>query len=412
MDGHVSNRNKFIGDGKNKPTNWIRGQLLGRGAHAKVYLVTHLGGLTGKCAVKQVLISEDNDSKHLETIKKELKVFQKVRHHRIVDYYDFTITQHYFYLFIGCYEKGSLAKYIKEQPDACLTEQKAAIFTLQLLEGLDYLHNKKIIHRDIKGSNILMEDDYNIKISDFGIAEIVSTLSRSSLHKPGTPNWMAPEMWQKVPHDSKVDIWSLGCTVYQMITGEMPLRDLTILQIMSKANKNELEIKAPEHCSSVLKGFVSQACEKKPTDRPSANELIQHIFVKGHHVPQIISKASKNQLEVRAPELCSSVLRESFNLACEKKSKDKSHSKKLIQHFYVKDLKATDTSRRDDLQQASRDGKEKCVNKLLETGYDVNIVDENGMNYLMSAASFGREKDLIRLLEEGSNVNKLDNNKK
>ncbi|XP_059149804.1 serine/threonine-protein kinase cst-1-like [Physella acuta] len=176
---------------------------------------------------------------------------------------------------------GSLARYIQSQELKHLTEKQTALFTSQILEGLDYLHRHKIIHRDIKASNILMKTDFEVQISDFGVAKILNTFSKSHTKGTGTCHWMAPEILQEVPYDSKVDIWSLGCTVYQMITGKQPFSELTEQQMIVRALKNELQLSSPEQISLKLKDILRLMCMKNPTERPNASELMNHTFITG-----------------------------------------------------------------------------------------------------------------------------------
>ncbi|XP_059149799.1 mitogen-activated protein kinase kinase kinase 3-like [Physella acuta] len=139
----------------------------------------------------------------------EIKVVQQLKHHRIVEYYGNSRTDRVLSLFIPYMEMGSLAKFMKSKPDERLSECDTSMFTFQVLEGLDYLHKQSVIHRDIKGSNILMLDAKNIKISDFGVAKILNTLSRAHTREKGSRNWMAPEMFQEeADYNIKVDIWS------------------------------------------------------------------------------------------------------------------------------------------------------------------------------------------------------------
>ncbi|XP_059159261.1 uncharacterized protein LOC131943260 [Physella acuta] len=125
-----------------------------------------------------------------------------------------------------------------------------------------------------------MQDEDNIKISDFGVAKILNTLSRATTKGKGTFNWMAPEAIRLKPHNNKVDIWSLGCTVYQMFVGKIPFHEEEDYSITLKAIKNELALTPPEHCSKHLRRFLKRTCDKDPSKRPSATELLKHSFSK------------------------------------------------------------------------------------------------------------------------------------
>ncbi|XP_059159262.1 mitogen-activated protein kinase kinase kinase 3-like [Physella acuta] len=208
----------------------------------------------------------------------EIETMSKVSHHRILDFYGYSKTAHVLSIFFAFIEKGTLATYIKTQEERHLTERKTSQFTFQILEGLEYLHQKRIIHRDIKGSNILMQDDDNIKISDFGVAKILQTLSRANTKGTGTVNWMAPEVMSGGSYDNKVDIWSLGCTVYQMFTGKVPFNEVEDHTIILKMHNKALVLIPPDNCSKHLRKFLNSTCEIDPSRRPSATELLEHSF--------------------------------------------------------------------------------------------------------------------------------------
>ncbi|XP_059159282.1 uncharacterized protein LOC131943276 [Physella acuta] len=278
----------FSGDGEDATSNWRLGARI-RGKSKTVYHVNDLNNTqTKEIAVKQAIISDDVTQDTLQKIDREMLVLKRVNHSRIITYFGYSRTDRVFSLFIAYMEMGSLARYITSQREGHIEEDKAALFTFQILEGLEYLHANKIIHRNIKGSNILLKDENNIKISEFGVAKILNTLSRASTQGKGTVSWMAPEMFQDIKYDCKVDIWSLGCTVFQMVTGKIPFSDIEVTDVIKKGSANELELNVPENCSLKLKHFLSLACEKFPNKRANANELMGHNFVKSY------SKTKKN----------------------------------------------------------------------------------------------------------------------
>ncbi|XP_059159252.1 mitogen-activated protein kinase kinase kinase 2-like [Physella acuta] len=315
----------FIGDGEQQPTNWKLGTVIATGKFTKVSLVVDNKGLQARqCAVKQLFISDDIDEASRKSIDVEITALKKATHLRIVDYYGYSRTDRVFSLFIGYMQQGSLAKYIQSEKDGHLTELQTSHFTQQILEGLEYLHQSRIIHRDIKGSNILMQDKNNIKISDFGVAKILNTLSRANTQGTGTINWMAPELFQEVPYNNKVDIWSTGCTVFQMLTGKIPFAHLKETTIIIKGNKNELYLTVPKECSENVQSFLHLACKNNHLERPSATYLLQHEFV----------RACKNNLLERPS--ATDLLQHEFVKACEINHLERPLSTYLLQPEFVK----------------------------------------------------------------------------
>lgn len=164
-------------------------------------------------------------------------------------------------------------------------------FVRQILNGLAYLHSCDIIHRDIKGANILVDNKGGVKISDFGISKRVeaSTVlgTRASggtghMHRPsmqGSVYWMAPEVVRREAHTEKADIWSLGCLVVEMFIGAHPFPDCSQLQAIFAIGSNWARPPAPEHASKDATAFLDMTFQVDFKKRPSAEDLLKSQFL-------------------------------------------------------------------------------------------------------------------------------------
>lgn len=183
------------------------------------------------CAMKEVNIIPD-DAKSAESLKQleqEIKFLSQFKHENIVQYYGSDTIEDRFYIYLEYVHPGSINKYVKQHYGA-ITESVVRNFTRHILRGLAFLHGQKIMHRDIKGANLLVDINGVVKLADFGMATHLSTAA-PNLSLKGTPYWMAPEMVQAtlskdVGYDLAVDIWSLGCTIIEMFDGKPPWSDL------------------------------------------------------------------------------------------------------------------------------------------------------------------------------------------
>lgn len=265
---------------------WMKGALIGAGSFGSVFLA--LNALTGELmAVKQVEMpsagKEDARKKSMvEALQREIELLKDMQHQNIVQYLGSSNEDDSLNIFLEYVPGGSVAALLNTYGP--LKEPLIRNFVRQILTGLAYLHNKGIIHRDIKGANVLVDNKGGIKISDFGISKKVDPglLTSSSNHRPslqGSVFWMAPEVVKQTSYTLKADIWSLGCLIVEMFTGSHPYPDCSQLQAIFKIGTGGSAPTIPQKGTAEAKQFLGQTFELDHNKRPTADELLLNPFL-------------------------------------------------------------------------------------------------------------------------------------
>ncbi|CAI5485475.1 unnamed protein product, partial [Closterium sp. Naga37s-1] len=268
---------------------WKRGELLGEGAYGKVFL--GLNERTGELmAVKQMKINAgDERAMHIAALEREIVLYRRMRHRHIVGYIDMEKdpSDGSIYIFLEFVSGGSIHSMLEKFGK--FSESLVRVYTRQLLLGLEYLHRCKIIHRDIKGGNVLVDRDGVIKLADFGASKAFQegTVGEGCKSIRGSVFWMAPEVITGAGYGRKADIWSLGCTVIEMLTGSHPWpgMDNTWSAIFHIA-KTTTGPPTPEESSDEGRDFLAACFQLDPALRPSAAQLLQHPFVQVPDTPR------------------------------------------------------------------------------------------------------------------------------
>jgi mitogen-activated protein kinase kinase kinase len=281
---------------------YMKGAMIGQGSFGTVFLALH--AVTAELmAVKQVEMPSNSgtamDAKKnnmIEALKHEISLLRDLKHPNIVQYLGSNSDESHLNIFLEYVAGGSVATMLVNY--GSLGEQLISNFVRQILQGLTYLHSKDIIHRDIKGANILVDNKGTVKISDFGISKRVEASSLLHPQPPGVfkrggPRvslqgsvfWMAPEVVRQTAYTKKADIWSLGCLIVEMFTGSHPHPNCTQLQAIFKIGGSgnggagdNARPDLPEHASEDAKEFLNRTFEIEHEKRPSAEELMEYAF--------------------------------------------------------------------------------------------------------------------------------------
>ncbi|KAJ2406024.1 Protein kinase, partial [Coemansia sp. RSA 2531] len=247
---------------------------IGQGASGNVYMAKSIrtGDLV---AIKQMDLAKQPRK---ELLVNEILVMKESSHPNIVNYIEsFLLNSSDLWVVMEYMEGGALTDVIDNNK---LSEAQIATVCREVCRGLSHLHMQDIIHRDIKSDNVLLGEDGQVKITDFGFCAKLSEQRSKRATMVGTPYWMAPEVVKQKPYGSKVDVWSLGIMVIEMIESEPPYLDEEPLKALYLiATNGTPALKHPETLSRELKGFLAECLCVDVQSRATMEELLSQEFL-------------------------------------------------------------------------------------------------------------------------------------
>lgn len=264
-----------------------RGKLLGKGGFAKCYELTDISTnvlYAGKIVPKSLLVKSHQRDK----MAQEIQIHRELLYKHVVGFVRYFEDTHYVYIILELCKKRSMMELHKRRK--ALTEPEVRFYMKQIVDACVFLHNKNIIHRDLKLGNLFLNDDFQVKIGDFGLATRVDFDGERKKTLCGTPNYIAPEVLCKKGHSFEVDVWSVGCILYTLLVGKPPFETTSLKETYHRIKKNEYYI--PAKVSQAAQILIIKMLRPDPSTRPSMKEIQEDRFFSDGFTPVSLPNSS------------------------------------------------------------------------------------------------------------------------
>nr|GMC88217.1 serine/threonine-protein kinase HT1-like [Ipomoea batatas] len=252
------------------------GLRFAHGAHSQLY---HGKYKDEPVAVKIIRVPDDDENGNLgfrleNQFNREVTLLSRLHHQNVIKFVGACRKQPVFCIITEYLSEGCLRAFLHKLDHKSLPLQKLVVMALDIARGMEYIHSQGVIHRDLKPENILINEDFHLKIADFGIA-CEEAYCDPLADDPGTYRWMAPEMIKRKPYGRKVDVYGFGLILWELVTGSIPYEDMTPVQAAFAVVNKNMRPTVPVDCPPAMKALIEQCWSLHPEKRPEFPQIVK-----------------------------------------------------------------------------------------------------------------------------------------
>jgi serine/threonine protein kinase len=244
---------------------------VGEGGFGEVFLGFWHGK---KIAVKKLTVKNSKFMDNLNKFINEINIISSLRHPNIVLYMGASIEKDNYYMITEYLPRGSLFDYIHRDRGK-ITEREQINIAYEIAVALKYLHSRNVIHCDLKSSNILIDDNWKIKIGDFGLSRFLKKELEGNSGRIGTPHWMAPEILKGKKYEHSADIFSFGMIMWEILSLEIPYYGINPYQVISLVADQRKIVQVPKEGHPEIRKLIKQCIEYDSSKRPKLDDIVE-----------------------------------------------------------------------------------------------------------------------------------------
>ncbi|XP_053177250.1 serine/threonine-protein kinase Nek1-like [Scomber japonicus] len=226
--------------------------------------------------IKEIHGISEMSTEERQKAQQEVEVLSNMSHPFIVQYKEYFEDTSCLCIVMDYCEGGDLSKKIKSQEH--FSEERILDWFVQICLALKHIHDRKILHRDIKPQNIFLTKDGTVQLGDFGVARVLKSTGDLATTQIGTPLYLSPEIWENKPYNNKCDIWALGCVLYEMCTLQPAFKAGSMGELYQKINHGSYS-SVSDHYSQELRSLLAQLLDCDPEKRPSVSSILNRPFL-------------------------------------------------------------------------------------------------------------------------------------